>query len=107
MENRRGYFYILTNKRKSVFYSGSTQDLLTRVNAHRKGHQNGFTKKYNIRELVCYEIFDSIREARDREREIKGWKRSRKLEFIESKNKEYQDLYDKLLSDPSALRASG
>ena len=107
MESQRAYFYILTNKRNSVLYSGSTKDLITRIKTHRRASRKGFTQKYNVRELIYYEIFDKIDKARAREFKIKGWNRRRKIELIESQNKNWQDLYDTLLRDPSALRASG
>ncbi len=101
MKNQQGYFYIMTNKRKNVFYIGSTKDLMNRVKEHQKGYQKGFTQKYNINRLVYYEILEHIGNAKDREREIKGWKRKRKIALIESKNRYWKDLYDDLFRDPS------
>ncbi len=101
MKDQKGYFYILTNRRKNVLYTGSTKNLIDRVNKHRKGYQKGFTQKYDVNQLVCYEIFEHIDQARVRERQVKGWLRRRKIELIESKNQQWKDLYDDLIRDPS------
>ena len=75
----KGYFYILTNKGKNVLYTGLTKNLINRVKEHRKGYQKGFTKKYNVNRLVYCEVFEHIDMAKDREKQIKGWKRQRKM----------------------------
>jgi len=103
----KGYCYILTNRGKNVLYTGSTQDLIKRVKEHRNGYQKGFTQKYNVNWLVYYEAFEGIDRAKDREKEVKGWRRDKKIKLIESKNRQWKDLYDELVRDPSALRASG
>ena len=97
----KGYFYILTNKGKNVLYTGSTKNLINRVKEHRKGYQKGFTQKYNVNRLVYCEVFEHIDMAKDREKQVKGWKRQRKIELIEAKNKLWKDLYEDLVSDPS------
>ena len=102
-----GYFYILSNKRNNVLYAGSTKNLLKRVKEHEKGYQNGFTKKYNVNQLIYYEIFEQVIMARNREKEVKGWKRTKKIRLIESKNKPWRDLSEELFGDPSSLRSSG
>jgi putative endonuclease len=100
-ETHKGYFYILANKRKNVLYAGSTKDLINRVREHQKGYQKGFTQKYNVNQLIYYEIFENIAIAKNREKEIKGWKREKKVELIESKNKQWKDLFEELVRDPS------
>ena len=97
----KGCCYILTNKGRNVLYTGSTTNLINRVKQHRKGHQKGFTKKYNVNRLVYYEVFEHIDMAKDREKQIKGWKRQRKIELIETKNKLWTDFYEDLVRDPS------
>ena len=57
MENEKGYFYILTNKRRNVLYVGSTKDLMNRIRGHKKGCQKGFTQKYKVNLLMYYEEF--------------------------------------------------
>ena len=105
MINQEGYFYILTNKRNNVLYSGSTKNIIKRIEEHRRGYQKGFAYKYNINRLIYHEIFKHIDKAKDRERQVKGWTRSRKIELIELKNKQWEDLYDELFRDPSLLPA--
>ena len=56
MKNPRGFIYILTNERSNVLYVGSTQDLINRIQEHRKGYQKGFTRKYNVHRLIYYEM---------------------------------------------------
>ena len=87
----KAYFYILTNKRKTVLYAGSTKDLVNRLKEHQKGCQKGFAQKYNVNRLIYYEVFEDIDMAKKIEREIKGWKREKKVRLIESKNKQWVD----------------
>ena len=102
MKKQKGYFYILTNKSNNVLYTGSTKNLIKRVDEHRKGYQNSFTKQYNVNRLICYERFEAIDSAKDRERQVKGWARRRKIDLIELKNKQWKDLYGELKRDPSS-----
>jgi len=60
-------------------YTGSTKNLINRVKEHRKGYQKGFTQKYNVNRLVYCEAFEHIDIAKDKEKQIKGWKRQRKM----------------------------
>ena len=96
MKEGKGYFYILSNKRKNVLYAGSTKDLIDRIKEHRKAYQ-----KYNVGLLIYYEIYEHIEDAKNREKQVKGWKRERKIILIESKNKQWKDLYGDLIRDPS------
>ena len=73
-----GYVYILTNDHLNVCYTGSTGDLKQRVYQHKMRFIEGFTKKYNVHRLVYFERFPSMIEAINREREIKGYRRSKK-----------------------------
>ncbi len=100
-EIHRGFFYILTNKGKNVLYAGSTKDIINRLKEHQKGYQKGFTQKYNVNRLIYYEVFEDIGIAKSREREIKGWKREKKAGLIESKNKQWRDLFKGSTRDPS------
>ena len=87
----------MTNRSNRVLYTGVTGNLVKRVFEHRNELVNGFTKKYNIVKLVYYEVFEDIKEAIHREKQIKGGSRAKKIELIESMNKEWKDLYDDLL----------
>jgi len=94
--NRQYYIYIMTNKGNTVIYTGVTNDLKRRVYERKEKLANGFTKKYNITKLVYYEVFEDIENAIVREKQIKGGSRQKKIELINSMNKEWRDLYEEL-----------
>jgi putative endonuclease len=85
------YVYIITNKSKTL-YTGVTSDLIKRVYLHKNHLINGFTKKYNITNLVYYEITNDVNAAIKREKQIKGWLRKKKIALIESINPNWKDL---------------
>ena len=91
--SKSGYLYILSNKHRTVYYTGVTSQLLIRINDHRNGMGCDFTKKYNIRELLYYEEFPTIYEAIQAEKRVKKWKRAWKIELIKSLNPEMVDLW--------------
>ena len=92
------YIYILTNKNRIVLYTGVTSDLLRRVYEHKHHLDKGsFTAQYNVEYLVYYETTENPVSAIEREKQIKGWNRNRKIKLIESKNPEWKDLYESLL----------
>ena len=93
MEEYRYFVYILSNKSRTVLYTGVTNDLTKRVYEHRNNLTKGFTSKYNVKDLLYYEIFGDINLAIAREKQIKGGSRKKKLELIESMNKDMEDLY--------------
>ena len=86
------YVYILSNKSNSVLYVGVTNDLARRVYEHKNGFVDGFTKKYNVHKLVYYETTTDIDVAIEREKELKGWVRSRKMALIETMNPKWEEL---------------
>jgi len=87
------YFtYIMTNQHNTVLYTGITSDLAGRVWQHKKGEIQGFTKRYNINKLVYFESHEDVNQAIIREKQIKGWLRSRKINLIEDDNKNWEDL---------------
>lgn len=88
---RSYYVYIMTNRSRTL-YTGVTNNLERRVYEHKHKIIPGFTSKYNINQLVYYEETNSIHVAIEREKEIKSWMRSTKMELIESKNPAWQDL---------------
>jgi len=96
MKEHNYYVYILAKARNSTFYTGVTNDLKRRVCEHKEGIIKGFTKKYNINNLVYYEHYQDINEAIHREKLIKKWKRSIKMEVIERVNPNWEDLYYKI-----------
>jgi putative endonuclease len=95
-KNRRFFVYIMTNgPRSHVLYTGITGDLLRRVFQHKNKLSSGFTSRYNLTRLVYYEEFVYPDAAIAREKEIKGWRRSKKIRLIESMNPHWQDLAEK------------
>ena len=94
----QSYVYILTNKNKSVLYTGITSDLLQRVYQHKRSKRvRGFASKYNCNLLVYYEVIDCIESAILREKQIKAGSRAKKVELINSINPEWKDLYYSLI----------
>lgn len=89
--------YILASKKNGTLYTGVTLDLVKRVYEHKQEIFSGFTKRYNIKMLVYYEIYEDMTQAIKREKTLKGWLRKRKIELIEKNNKNWDDLYDSLL----------
>ncbi|MGA2137691.1 MAG: GIY-YIG nuclease family protein [Verrucomicrobiia bacterium] len=85
------YVYILVSKSR-VLYVGLTNDLERRLFDHRQKIIEGFTSKYNVNRLAYYEYFENIRDAIAREKQIKGWRREKKLALIESMNPQWRDL---------------
>jgi len=93
MLNHKYYVYILTNKYNTVLYTGVTNNLNRRVIEHRDKIGSKFTSKYNVHKLVYYEFFLYINDAIAREKQIKAGSRQKKIDLIESKNKNWKDLY--------------
>ncbi len=85
------YVYIMTNKSRT-FYTGVTNNLERRAYEHKHKLIEGFTKRYNITLLVYFEVFSDIREAIAREKQVKDWRREKKIALIESMNPELKDL---------------
>ena len=87
------YVYILTNKTKTVLYIGVTNNLKVRLQQHLENlNPTSFTSKYNVHFLLYYEKFTWIQLAIAREKELKGWKRDKKLELIKSINPDFNFL---------------
>ncbi|WP_274474816.1 GIY-YIG nuclease family protein [Mangrovimonas aestuarii] len=80
------YIYILTNKYRTTFYIGVTANLDKRLEDHRNGIGSRFTKKYNVKDLVYFEVFSDINQAIAREKQLKNWHREWKLNLIKSIN---------------------
>jgi putative endonuclease len=88
----RGYYvYIMTNHSRTL-YTGVTNDLVRRVAEHKAKQIPGFTQRYNITQLVYYEATPDVRSAIEREKQIKGWLRAKKIALIESVNPDWRDL---------------
>ncbi len=93
--------YILTNIRKTVLYTGVTNDLEQRIIEHYidRIEQKTFTGKYHCHFLVFYETFSYINDAIEREKEIKGWLRVKKAKLITEFNPEWKFLNEELLGE--------
>ena len=89
------YVYILTNKAKTVLYTGVTNNLKIRLQQHKESlNPNSFTAKYNVHFLLYFEKFTWIQLAIAREKEIKGWKKDKKITLIKTINPELNFLND-------------
>ena len=84
------YVYIMTNGVRTL-YIGVTNDLMRRVFEHKEKLAKGFTKKYNITILVFYETTSDVQAAIAREKQLKSWRRSKKIALIESSNPQWKD----------------
>ena len=89
--DRKYYVYILTNGTRTL-YVGVTNDIVRRVYEHKHKMVDGFTKKYNLTYLAYYDETSDVMSAIEREKQIKGWRRSKKIELIESVNPSWRDL---------------
>jgi putative endonuclease len=86
----------MTNRNNTVIYTGVTNDLKRRVYEHMEKMIDGFTKKYNVNKLVYFEATNDINSAIQREKQIKAGSRQKKIDLINSMNKEWKDLYDEI-----------
>ncbi len=83
----KSYFvYILTNHARSVLYIGVTNNLYRRLYEHEQGLVEGFTKQYYVKDLIFFEETANIHSALTREKQLKGWKRERKIALIKKMN---------------------
>lgn len=94
--NKDYYVYLLTNKHKNVLYTGVTNDLVRRIYEHKNKMQKGFSEKYNLEQLVYYEIYVEIMDAITREKQIKAWSRKKKDALVSQFNPEWKDLYEEI-----------
>jgi len=86
------YFVYVLASISGTLYIGVTSALACRVNEHRVGARNGFTKKYGVHRLIYWEEFSQIRDAIAREKQLKGWRRERKIALFEQTNPSWRDL---------------
>jgi putative endonuclease len=90
------HVYILASRRNGTLYVGVTTSLASRITAHKMRVVRGFTSRYRVDRLVHLEEYDSILEARARERSLKRWQRAWKLDLIEKHNPQWRDLADEI-----------
>jgi len=91
------YVYILASKRNGTLYIGVTLNLVKRIHEHKSGAIEGFTKRYDVHDLVYYEQTNNIESAINREKQLKVWQRKWKIELIEKQNPNWEDLYQDIL----------
>jgi putative endonuclease len=92
---------MMTNRSRTVLYTGVTNSLERRIWFHRSNTIKSFTKTYKVDRLVYYEQFNEVRYAITREKEIKGWRREKKNQLVETLNPKWKDLGVELF-DPGA-----
>lgn len=96
--SKAGFVYCMSNRKRGVIYIGVTSDIIKRSWEHREGVVEGFTKRYNLKMLVYYEIHGDIETAIAYEKKLKNLHRDKKIEIIERMNSEWNDLYPSLIS---------
>jgi putative endonuclease len=96
MNEKQFYVYILTNKPYGVFYIGVTSNLIKRIYEHKNEVVDGFTKEFNLKNLVYYEIFTDAENAIKCEKRLKRWSREWKIEAINKFNPDWKDLYNEI-----------
>ena len=95
--HEQSYIYIMTNFRNTTLYIGVTNNLIRRVYEHKNKMIDGFTKRYNLNKVIYYEIFNDIKTAIEREKQLKNFSRQKKIDLIKSMNPDWNDLYETLL----------
>jgi putative endonuclease len=89
------YFFYITCSNSGTLYIGVTNSIYRRALQHKRGEIEGFSAEYGCNRLVYYESYDDVRKAIDREKQLKGWVRRKKIALIESRNPRWTDLADK------------
>ena len=96
------YVYIITNKYRSTYYIGMTNNLAERLQQHKENIEKGiktFASKYTIEFLVYYEKHTWVQKAIEREKELKAWRREKKLALIKSFNPEFEFLNERFMKN--------
>ncbi len=96
-DHMQGFVYIMAKEKNGTIYLGVTNDLVRRVQEHKEGMAEGFTKKYGLRKLVYYETGGGITDAIAREKLFQNWHRDWKINLIEERNPGWEDLYNELM----------
>ena len=91
MTDYRFWVYIMASN-SGTLYVGMTNDIYVRVAQHKSGEYEGFASKYGCNRLVYYEEFQNVLHAIGREKQLKGWRREKKIKLIESQNRRWADL---------------
>jgi putative endonuclease len=93
--DRKKYWVYIVCRRSGTLYIGITNNIEPRMREHKGGEFEGFASQYHCDRLVYCEKFDDVRKAIDREKQLKGWVRRKKIALIESKNPRWADLAEK------------
>jgi putative endonuclease len=93
------YVYMMTNRSRVVLYTVITNSLETRLWHHRNTEKQTFTNRYKIDRLVYYELYEDVRDAISREKEIKGWRREKKNDLVRRLNPKWEDLGVRMFGD--------
>ncbi len=91
-----GYVYILASRPNGTLYIGVTSALARRIEQHRRGSVDGFTRRYSVHRLVYVERYDDILDAIAREKQLKKWNRAWKIRLIGGNNPSWRDLSDEV-----------
>ena len=104
-DEKRPAVYILTSRKYGPLYIGVTSALWNRVATHKAESFKGFTEKYHIHQLVWYEHHHGMEAAIKREKQLKNWKRSWKIELIEKFNRAWKDLHNEIDYDGTLVES--
>ena len=91
----REYWTYIVASRNGTLYIGVTNNIVRRAWQHKTGEFEGFASRYHCNRLVYYEAFTTVLSAIAREKQLKGWRRSKKIALIESRNPRWADLAEK------------
>jgi len=97
MRQHQYFVYVLASRIGGTLYVGVTNDLIRRVQEHRAGLVQGFTRKHHVDRLVYFEDYGDIRDAIGREKQLKGWNRAWKVRLIEERNPNWDDLFPRIV----------
>ena len=93
------FVYVITNKNRSTLYIGMTNNLERRLWEHRNKVVSGFSADYSLCQLLYHESFRDARSAIEREKQLKGWPREKKIDLIETMNPHWEDLSEGWVDD--------
>ena len=93
MIQKQYHVYVMASKRNGTLYIGVTSDLVRRVYQHKHDLVEGFTKKYQVHDLVYYETTSDVNAAITREKQLKKWERASKIRLIEESNPRWEGLF--------------
>jgi len=102
--NKQPAVCLLASKRNGTLYVGVTSNMIKRIWEHKNNVVKGFTERYNVHQLVWYELHETMESAIRKEKMLKNWKRAWKLELIERSNPNWQDLYETIVLLDSGFR---